>query len=295
MTNPASPTPQRHSPCIGVCRLDEVSGLCLGCARSGDEIAAWAGMGEAAREMLWAQLPERLEALAVRVRLLPLTGDEIIAWVADSIAARRGTWVVGAPGAAAEFPCLAGHDIELAADASGVTARAADAAMHLAGSDKLRAFALAGNGPTVLGMPKARIAMAQADRLSVLGADDEAIDARHRDETLFDLGVDRRYSRFCVRVGEGVLAAKLRALAGQHWSTMMAQIGSEIIAAGPTRVVESMLARIEVSSPIAAPLGPAASGARARFLPELLAAGEEVQTALALPEYAAPIAVFHPH
>ena len=29
------------SPCIGVCKLDQNSGLCVGCLRSAREIAAW--------------------------------------------------------------------------------------------------------------------------------------------------------------------------------------------------------------------------------------------------------------
>lgn len=29
------------SPCVGVCRLDKVSGLCVGCLRTGAEIALW--------------------------------------------------------------------------------------------------------------------------------------------------------------------------------------------------------------------------------------------------------------
>jgi len=29
------------SPCVGICRLDPLTGLCLGCMRSADEIAAW--------------------------------------------------------------------------------------------------------------------------------------------------------------------------------------------------------------------------------------------------------------
>ncbi len=36
------------SPCTGVCALDE-AGLCRGCRRSGDEIAAWAALDDAAR------------------------------------------------------------------------------------------------------------------------------------------------------------------------------------------------------------------------------------------------------
>ncbi|WP_156953328.1 DUF1289 domain-containing protein, partial [Afifella pfennigii] len=29
------------SPCTGLCRIDPASGYCLGCARSGEEIAIW--------------------------------------------------------------------------------------------------------------------------------------------------------------------------------------------------------------------------------------------------------------
>jgi len=34
------------SPCIDVCRIDEQSGLCEGCGRTLDEIAAWSTLGE---------------------------------------------------------------------------------------------------------------------------------------------------------------------------------------------------------------------------------------------------------
>lgn len=47
------------SPCTGVCRLDE-TGLCQGCHRSGDEIAAWARLGDAVRlHYLEVVLPAR--------------------------------------------------------------------------------------------------------------------------------------------------------------------------------------------------------------------------------------------
>lgn len=29
------------SPCIGVCTMDDVSGLCMGCFRTSDEIEQW--------------------------------------------------------------------------------------------------------------------------------------------------------------------------------------------------------------------------------------------------------------
>ena len=34
------------SPCIDVCKIDEASGLCLGCWRTLAEIAAWGGAGD---------------------------------------------------------------------------------------------------------------------------------------------------------------------------------------------------------------------------------------------------------
>lgn len=47
------------SPCIHVCRLDRASRLCVGCLRSGNEIAAWPTLGPEARLALLARLEER--------------------------------------------------------------------------------------------------------------------------------------------------------------------------------------------------------------------------------------------
>lgn len=47
------------SPCIGVCQLDAKSGYCLGCARTGEEIGAWASMSAAERDAVLEALPAR--------------------------------------------------------------------------------------------------------------------------------------------------------------------------------------------------------------------------------------------
>lgn len=44
---PDSPSPPL-SPCINICRLDE-RGYCIGCLRTGDEIARWRSMDDAER------------------------------------------------------------------------------------------------------------------------------------------------------------------------------------------------------------------------------------------------------
>jgi predicted Fe-S protein YdhL (DUF1289 family) len=51
------------SPCIKVCVVDPISGLCIGCGRSLAEIGGWLGLSDAERRALMAILPARLAAL----------------------------------------------------------------------------------------------------------------------------------------------------------------------------------------------------------------------------------------
>ena len=47
------------SPCIGICTIDD-DGLCVGCHRTGNEIAAWSMMNDDARlRMMDEVLPRR--------------------------------------------------------------------------------------------------------------------------------------------------------------------------------------------------------------------------------------------
>ena len=50
------------SPCIGVCRLDPTSGLCQGCMRTLDEIAAWPAANDAERLAIVQRLRARRRA-----------------------------------------------------------------------------------------------------------------------------------------------------------------------------------------------------------------------------------------
>ncbi len=50
------------SPCVGVCRLDPVTGLCAGCMRTLDEIAAWPAAGSAERLAIVQKLRARRRA-----------------------------------------------------------------------------------------------------------------------------------------------------------------------------------------------------------------------------------------
>lgn len=47
------------SPCISVCQMDAVSGLCEGCLRTIDEITAWSVMSDADKRAVWSSLLAR--------------------------------------------------------------------------------------------------------------------------------------------------------------------------------------------------------------------------------------------
>lgn len=48
-----------ESPCVGVCVIDEASGLCEGCLRTLDEIALWGSSSPAQRREVLARIDAR--------------------------------------------------------------------------------------------------------------------------------------------------------------------------------------------------------------------------------------------
>jgi predicted Fe-S protein YdhL (DUF1289 family) len=54
------------SPCVQICVLDPLSDLCIGCGRTGAEIAAWPGLSEPERRDIMAGLEGRLRAARSR-------------------------------------------------------------------------------------------------------------------------------------------------------------------------------------------------------------------------------------
>ena len=275
----------RHSPCVGICTLDDTTGYCLGCGRSREEVAQWVAMSEDQRDAVWLKLPARLETLGVRVRLLPWTPEDILVWVAETIAGRRGTWTIGASGAVEKFPCTAKLEIEIEEFSDTIVARTPEASFRLRLNDKVRAFAFAEGGPIVLGLPTGRAAVPSCAVVTALGPDADAIDGRHRSEGFFDLGFACKSSRFCIRTDDAMLADILSAHAGQHWSEIPLAIAEQITSLRPTLIVEAALARIEVFAPIRPPGG---------GLPIFLKSSEDIPASPVLPEYASPVAIFYP-
>jgi uncharacterized protein len=59
MSTQSAPRKAILSPCIGVCELRD-DGLCAGCFRNGDEIAAWSQLSDAVRlQLMQFELPRR--------------------------------------------------------------------------------------------------------------------------------------------------------------------------------------------------------------------------------------------
>ena len=47
------------SPCNSICRISQDTGLCEGCLRSIDEIAAWSRLDDAGKRVVWDRLAAR--------------------------------------------------------------------------------------------------------------------------------------------------------------------------------------------------------------------------------------------
>ena len=53
--------PAAFSPCISVCRMDAATGLCEGCFRTLEEIAAWSRMDDTEKRAVWDRLVARAQ------------------------------------------------------------------------------------------------------------------------------------------------------------------------------------------------------------------------------------------
>jgi uncharacterized protein len=66
MTSPpnASVAAAVPSPCTSVCTMDAATGLCAGCFRTLDEIAAWSVLDDDEKRAVWSALAHRRAANA---------------------------------------------------------------------------------------------------------------------------------------------------------------------------------------------------------------------------------------
>ena len=286
------------SPCTGICRLDAATGWCLGCARTGGEIAGWRDGDAVWRAGVWEALPARLATLGVALRRLPWTTEDIRAFAARTLRDGEGTWAMGVPGAVAEIGPAAGERLEVARTGDRVVARGARGAIALRIDDDARALAIDPPGTPaeamrlVLAVTRERGRLPVARGLADLGCDTGALlgDAGR----LVDLGLGRKEARFCVRLADGPALEALRAAEGMPLAAHLPRLAPALLAASPTRVVETALGRAEVTGPIPPPGGRSPAGPHTHLLPEHLASGRAMPAGLDLPPAYLPGAIFYP-
>ena len=51
--------PPVPSPCVSICRMNDRSGLCEGCWRTLQEIAAWSTLGDEDKRTVWRLIEQR--------------------------------------------------------------------------------------------------------------------------------------------------------------------------------------------------------------------------------------------
>lgn len=288
------------SPCVGTCALDPATGWCLGCARTGDEIAGWGSRTPDERAAVWVALSDRFAQMGVTCRRMPWETDAIRDFVARSLREASGTWVVGVVGAVAEFIPSPVSGARVSVAGRDIVAVTEGGALRFAVDDDIRALTFdppdtpRARERIVLVVKRERGRLPVVSTLAALGQDTAAIDAGARQSDLFDLGLGRKEARFCVRCGPGAARDALNAACGLPMAAALPRIGATLVAQSPVRVVESALGRIEVSSPIPAPGGVSPAGPHTHLLPDHLATGRALPAGMDLPRAYLPGAVFYP-
>jgi predicted Fe-S protein YdhL (DUF1289 family) len=287
------------SPCTGICRIDDASGTCLGCARTSAEIAEWSSAGNARKREIWTELPRRFEQLGIAVTRLPWLPHEITGFIAETLLKRSGTWVTGCHGATAEFMIGTDEPAEITVEPE-LTAVTARGALRFMPPANLRALqwhdprAEGGLRAIFIVIPRPRNVSAPGVLLTACGPDAAAIQPAHRGETLFDLGLGRDHMRFAVRSAVPALDAARNDAVGLPLDALLQSCGKSLLEHSPARVVETALGRIEVYTQIPPPGGKSPDGPHTHLLPGHLALRRATPVGVDLPEAYALCATFYP-
>lgn len=288
------------SPCIGICKLDDATGFCLGCARTGDEIADWSGQTSEWRSARWNDLSGRFGSLGVTCRRLPWETHDIQEFVVRSLHANEGTWVIGVVGGVAEFSAKPGEETTVMWDDTCIEAVTTGANLRFMIDDKVRALTFdPAETPyeqqrVVLAVKRERGRLPVAEAIADLGPDSAGVQPADRDRSLYDLGLGRKEARFCVRCAPGAAQEGLAAATGTTLAEAMSDVAPALLQESPTRVIESALGRIEVSTPIPLPGGISPEGPHTHLLPEHLKTGRALPVGMDLPAAYLPGAIFYP-
>ena len=286
------------SPCTGICKLDQNTGWCLGCGRSRSELDDWRIKSEEWRQKVWAEIPSRLTALKVTCRRLPWTTQDIKHFVRSSLQHRKGTWVMGVVGAVAEFTIPGWANIRLECSDDTIIAFTKNGALKMLINDDVRPLNFdttnkMAKPPVVLAVKRKRGRLTLNEGITDLGEDQHALIPEHGNK-LFDLGLNRKEARFCVRVTESASEGILNGCIGQSFEKSLQKVALPLFDESPTRVVETALGRIEVQGKIPSTNENSPSGPHTHLLPDHLSSKRALPVGMELPRAYLPGAIFYP-
>jgi predicted Fe-S protein YdhL (DUF1289 family) len=145
---PPAPVP---TPCIDVCTMDEAAGLCLGCARTAEEIGAWLEADAGFKRAVWDALPARRARLQMPAYRLPWSAAQSAEFMETALRSGAGRWRLGIHGAAADFAAGPDGQAEITSDADAITAISSCGAVRLLKHQKTIAIAFRNRMPPAAG------------------------------------------------------------------------------------------------------------------------------------------------
>lgn len=279
-----------------LCRIDKVSGLCCGCARTEAEITRWRDASTAEREAIWAELPQRRASLGLSLHRLDWSMDDMRRFILETLVPGGGTWVSGVNGAVAEF-CPEPQDT-ITKEARGtneIIAATKGGAIRFRLDETVRAFSFHRGDPAKRDV----ILLAVMKKLSASYAqctktDSDAIDADNRAASVLDFKIGDAAIGFAIRTGDASLSEKMAAWQGSSYTEFMPDLGADVLRVSPTRIITNPLGRIEISAAIPMPGEASPLGCHTHFLPDHVARGGALSDSMGLPEAFVTCFIYYP-
>ncbi len=223
--------------------------------------------------------------------------NEIESLLAEHLSEPSSSWSVGEFGVLAEFhhthPGAPGIDAFVALAEGGAMRVKPLAAARILAYETPSPNPRLWNHGIAFCLPESDARMDCRTGVTELGPDRDGIFESSQHETLFDLGLGRRSVNFCVRTADPALVALLRGAQGAS-VLERPELNAAIVAAGPARVVESRMARIEITNPIPPPGGVSPDGPHTHLMPELARRGRTHDANIPVPPGFLPCLTLYP-
>jgi hypothetical protein len=229
-----------------------------------------------------------------------VSANTLFELLAQHISDPDTNWSLGTFGAIAEFVRDPDEPTVLVHTAASLSAATARGGIRITPNGDIRPIAsetAVGEGwnhRVALCLPRELCAMSGRSVLTEIGPDVEALGKEHRDDILFDLGLDCLQVDCCIRVSDPGVAAQLRTHVGRSLFEPGNQAMGVILAANPHRVFISRLGRVEVFQPIPPAGGTSPQGPHTHVLPKLLGHRRTHAATEPIPEHLVPCAHLYP-